>query len=88
MITSRLYSVYVLKSLKDYRNYYGLSYNVENRLRMHNAGKVRSTKSRGPFQLIYQEFVGSLQEARIREKYFKSAAGRKFLESITTKIAI
>jgi putative endonuclease len=53
---------------------------------MHNAGKIRSTKSRRPFQLIYKELVGSLREARIREKYFKSAAGRKYLEKILSEI--
>ena len=76
------YSIYVLRSLQDYQNYVGLSANVDKRLKMHNAGKVRSTKSRRPFHLIYQEFVGSLQKARTREKYFKSAAGRRYLQDI------
>jgi putative endonuclease len=80
MSTTRQYSVYLLKSLKDYQNYVGLSANVDNRLKMRNAGKVRSTKSRRPFQLVYQELVGSLQDARACEKYFKSAACRRYLE--------
>jgi len=87
MPISRRYSIYALKNLKDYQNYIGLSANVESRLKMHNAGKVRSTKSRRPFQLIYQEHIGSLSEARMREKYFKSAAGGKYLEKRITEIA-
>jgi putative endonuclease len=85
MSTNQQYSVYVLKSLKDHQNYTGLSADVEKRIKMHNAGKVKSTKSRRPFQLIYHEFVGSLTEARLREIYFKSSTGRKYLEKILTK---
>jgi putative endonuclease len=87
MSTTQQYSVYILKSFKDHQNYIGLSANIEKRFKMHNAGKVRSTKSRRPFQLIFQELVGSLQEARAREKYFKSAAGRKYLQTVLSKIA-
>ncbi len=87
MLPARQYFVYVLESLIDRQHYIGLSANVESRLKMHNAGKVRSTKSRRPFQLVYQELIGSLTEARMREKYFKSAAGRKYLQTIISKIA-
>ncbi len=52
---------------------------VARRLREHNSGKVFSTKGRVPFELLYTEELYSLKEARDREKYFKSAAGRRFL---------
>jgi putative endonuclease len=74
-----IYSVYVLKSLKDGNHYVGLSHNVMARLLQHNSGKVRSTKARIPFILLYSEHVGRLVDAREREKYFKSAAGKRFL---------
>jgi putative endonuclease len=73
------YSVYVLKSLKDGKHYVGLSHNVQERLLQHNAGKVRSTKTRTPFILLYSEQIGLLADARKTEKYYKSAAGKKFL---------
>ena len=79
------YYVYVLQSLSDRNHYVGLSSDIHKRLKMHNLGKVKSTKGRRPFILIYQEKVGTLSEARKREKYFKSAAGRKFLEKILPK---
>ena len=78
----KVYFVYVLLSLKDQEHYHGLSSNIAERIKQHNAGKVRSTKSRRPFVLLYDERVGSLTEARKREKYLKSAAGRKFLKKI------
>jgi len=78
----KTYSVYVLFSLKHQDHYHGLSSNAKERIKQHNAGKVRSTKSRRPFILIYEEEVGTLTEARKREKYLKSAAGRRFLKKI------
>ena len=72
----------MLQSLVDHKHYTGLSSDIKKRLKMHNAGKVQSTKKRGPFILIYQEVAETLLEARKREKYFKSAAGRRFLKSL------
>jgi putative endonuclease len=79
------YSVYVLQSLIDHKHYVGLSSDVRKRLKMHNFGKVKSTKGRRPLILIYQEEVGTLSETRKREKYFKSAAGRNFLQHLNLK---
>jgi len=33
-----------------------------------------------PWKLVYKEEYDSIVDARKREKYFKSAAGRRFLE--------
>jgi len=82
MLPTRQYSVFILGSLKYHQHSVGLSTNIESRIKMYNAGKSRSTKSRRPFQLIFQEFIGSLQVARKREKYLKSAAGRRYLEKL------
>ena len=71
--------------MKDQENYTGLSANVIKLFKMHNDGEVKSTKGRRPFRLIYQEIVGSLQEARKREKYFKSGAGRRYLDKILSE---
>jgi putative endonuclease len=38
--------VYVLKSEKDGHNYVGYTNNLRDRLAMHDAGKVSSTKNR------------------------------------------
>lgn len=70
--------VYILKSLVDGSFYVGMSDNSDRRLEEHNRGKVTSTKSRIPWEKIYEEECENRIEARKREKYLKSAAGRRF----------
>ncbi len=77
-----MYWVYALKSKKDNRLYIGLSLDVDRRLKEHNAGYCRSTKSRRPFVLIYKEECFSLEVARQREKFLKSGTGREFLNKL------
>lgn len=71
------YYVYILKSLKDNKHYVGITTDLESRLSYHNNGKVRSTKSRIPFIMIYSEKHNSRVEARKREIYLKSYRGCK-----------
>ena len=77
-----MYYFYVLKSLKDGKLYKGYSQNVRNRLLAHNSGKVRATKNRKPFKIIYQEGFNTEKEAIEREKYFKTFKGGKKLKKI------
>jgi len=80
---SNMFYVYVIKSLKDNRNYIGITNNLERRIKEHNRGKssTPSTKFRGPFKLIYFEKVTNRKIAREREKFLKSGRGREFLKS-------
>ena len=81
----KMYWVYILKSKKDGRIYIGSSSDLKNRLAHHNSGKVRSTKSRRPFQLMYHEKYDSVTEARKRENFLKSGQGRKWVKETITK---
>ena len=76
-----MYSVYVLKSEKDNKLYYGFTDNLERRIKEHNNKEVASTKFRVPFELIYFENVVNIVEARKRERYFKSGFGRKYIRN-------
>ncbi|MEX0800596.1 MAG: GIY-YIG nuclease family protein [Dehalococcoidia bacterium] len=67
--------VYVLRSSKDGRLYTGVSSDLSRRLREHNGGKVRSTRSRRRLTLEYSEASESRHDALEREAYFKTAAG-------------
>lgn len=69
-----------MKSLKDGNFYTGISRDPAKRLKLHNSGKIRSTKSRTPFTLIYTEECNSLREARDKEKFYKSGYGREKLK--------
>ncbi|RKQ50401.1 putative endonuclease [Roseivirga pacifica] len=75
--------VYVLRSEKDQTQYVGMSKEPERRLeKEHNVGKVKSTKSKMPWKIIYIEYYETREEARQREKYLKSAAGRRFRKNL------
>ena len=75
--------VYVLRSLKNKKRYIGSTDLLpEERLRKHNYGSNQFTKRNGPFELIYQENYTSKTEARKRENFLKSGAGRKYLDEI------
>lgn len=73
-------TLYVLLSLKDNRTYVGSTSNFERRLKQHNSGKVISTKHRLPFEILITEEFETLKEARKRESYYKSGAGRRKLK--------
>ena len=72
--------VYALRSRKDRRLYIGLTSNLERRLKEHDRGYNRSTRSRAPFDLIFVEGCSSRAEVREQEKFLKSGQGREFLK--------
>lgn len=79
-----MYFVYVLKSQNNGKLYTGLTQNTEKRLKEHNSGWVKSTKPFIPYSMIYQEAHADRLSARKMEKYYKTAAGKRFL----TKFAL
>lgn len=64
--------VYFLKSQKVNWYYVGSTSNLAKRVEQHNNGEVRSTKSRAPYDLVYEEQYVKLSDARAREKEIKS----------------
>ncbi len=79
-----MYSVYVIKSEKNGKNYIGYTEDLEARLLLHNSGKVRSTKAYKPYKVIYKEEYINKTEARKREIFLKSGIGREHLKSKLT----
>ena len=53
---------------------------VKKRLKEHNSGKSKYTKGHCPWILIYEEESEDWESGRKREKYLKSAAGKRWLE--------
>lgn len=72
--------VYVLRSLKDGNFYTGLTRDLRARLELHNRGKVASTKNRTPFELVYWEGCLNEHDAAMREKYLKTAWGKRYIK--------
>ena len=60
--------------------YKGHTDNLARRIKDHNSGKTKSIKAFLPYKLVYYEVFSTRQEAIKREKYFKSAAGRRFIK--------
>ena len=72
--------VYVIESLTDQTRYTGIAIDPALRLIDHNSGKNRFTKGHLPWKIIYSEQHSGWVAARKKEKYFKSAAGKKWLK--------
>jgi putative endonuclease len=75
------YYVYVLKSIADGNFYVGFTNDLKRRLAEHNDGKVHSTMGRCPLELVYYEACRNRGDAAKREKYLKSAWGKRYIKS-------
>ena len=67
-----MFYVYVLKSSKDGKLYYGSTNDLRRRVAEHNSGKVLSTKYRRPLKLVYYEAFLEEKDARQREQKLKN----------------
>ena len=61
--------------------YTGYTNNLENRVNEHNKGKVKSTKNRTPFELVYYEASRNIDDALHREKYLKTTYGKRYIRN-------
>ena len=51
------------------------------RFAQHQAGDVPSTAARRPFELVYYEACRNIHDAAVREKYLKTAWGKRYLKT-------
>ena len=66
-----MWSVYIIQC-RDQTLYTGITNNLTNRLEMHESGQAaKSTKGRGPFKLVYQEFFENRSLSTKRESEIK-----------------
>ena len=79
------YYVYVLQSELDKYFYTGYTARLDKRLKEHNAGKVQSTKNRRPLTRVYWEGCLNQQDATKREKYLKTAWGKRYIKNRISK---
>ena len=75
-----MYYVYVIKSRVSDFYYKGFCSNLEKRLHEHNSGITKSNKKYIPYDVVYFEECSDLGQALKKEKYWKSAAGRRYLK--------
>jgi len=84
-----MWYIYAIYSKVSDIIYVGMSETPERRLQEHNSGKVRSTKAHTPWYCFYiEEAATDTEQSRKREKYYKSAAGKRFLRKELEKFKI
>lgn len=74
--------MYVLRSLRTGKLYTGFATDPARRLRQHNNGITKSTKNRGPWELVHQEPFEARADAIRRERFLKSGRGREELKKM------
>ena len=81
-----MFYVYILRSLKHSKLYYGHAEDVTIRVKRHNARREKYTKSGVPWELIHQESYMTRGEAMKREKHLKKLKNPKYiLENVVGK---
>ena len=75
-----MYIVYVLKSEIARKSYVGITDNLQRRIEQHNSGNSFYSRRYMPWKVVYTEKVEDRKVASKREKYFKTAAGRRYLK--------
>ena len=66
-----MYYVYILRG-KNGKIYIGLTRDLVKRVKVHNTGKVKSTKKLRPLKVIYYEAFETSKLARREELFLKS----------------
>jgi len=74
--SSMTHFVYILIAQSTGQFYIGQTQDVQQRLHYHNAGRVRSTKNRGPWLLLCTTTVDSRAEAMALERKLKNLKSR------------
>ena len=79
---TRVFYTYAIKSKVKNYIYVGITNKPERRIAEHNSKKAKTTRFYAPFKTILIEKYGARFEARKREKYLKSGAGKEYLRSL------
>ncbi len=84
-----MFFVYIIKSFKDGKLYFGSTSDLKKRLKEHNSGLNKSTKYRMPLKLIYYEAYTSKEDAKQREQNLKlrARALRQLMKRIKRSLA-
>lgn len=75
-----MFYTYVLESLKNGSQYIGYSADLKRRIEEHNHGTNVSTKAHLPWKIIYYEACMEEEDAKRRERYFKTSQGSRALK--------
>jgi len=77
-----MFYFYILKSGKTGKYYIGSTKNFDNRFKLHNSGKIKSTKSSKPWLCMLVQNFPNLKEAVEMELRVKKWKSRKAVERL------
>ncbi len=77
-----MFHVYVLLSRTTRHHSVGHTSDLTQRLGQHNHGITKSTKNRGPWEMVHREELKTRPEAVRREGFLKTGQGREELKRI------
>lgn len=66
--------------MKNNQYYIGHTENIDLRLGLHNAGRVKSTRYKRPWKVVYLETFETKIEANQRELEIKRKKSRKYID--------
>ncbi len=85
-----MFYTYILYSYKSKNFYYGYTENLQDRFRLHNEGKVKSTAPFLPWTLVFYAAFSKENLAKEFEHYLKTGSGKalaykRFLDTAALK---
>ena len=80
-----MYYLYILLNEAKTRTYTGVADDVDKRLVLHNAGRVKASRPYRPYKIIHTESFETLKGARQKEKFYKSTTGRRRIKEMFFK---
>lgn len=73
-----MHYVYILESKKDGSKYIGMTDDLKQRIKDHNSGSAKYSKTKKPFSLIWYCAFLNKSKALKFEKYLKHGSGHAF----------
>ncbi len=83
-----MFYCYILLSEKSHTFYFGSTNDLRNRLKLHNSGKVTSTKPHVPWKLAWNGAFETEPQAREFEQYLKKGSGKSFAYKRLVSVAL
>lgn len=77
-MASLMYYVYILYSSKSKNFYYGYTEDLQQRLKLHQSGQVKSTAPFLPWKLVFYAAFETMKLAKDFELYLKTGSGKAF----------
>jgi putative endonuclease len=77
-----MHYIYILLNQAKTRTYTGVADDIDKRLALHNAGRVKASRPYRPYNVIHTEEFETLKEARQKEKFYKSTTGRRRIKEM------